>query len=76
MSKIRKRISFLVMLSMLLCVLSVPSFAGNQTYSFYLGNTGREFQRDTQSSNQKTNINSGWVYNVQSIGFFWMPKFG
>lgn len=73
MSKWRKRVSFLLMLSMLLCMFIVPSFAGNSNISFNLGNTGKRFNVDVNSANNKTTSasqGSGWVFNLSNITFY------
>lgn len=69
MSKIRHKVSFLLMTVMILSLLSIPTFAGNTYFSFNLQETGRTFNRDKSSANTKINTQSGWVYNVQSILF-------
>lgn len=69
MRKIRRKVSFLLMTAMLLSLLSIPTFAANSDFNFSLSETGRTFNRDTRSSNTKTNASSGWVYNVQYIKF-------
>lgn len=69
MNKLRKKIYAILIFSMLLTLLSVPSFAGNREYSFELRNTGRTFVRDPYSPNTKINTSSGWVYRVEYIYF-------
>lgn len=72
MTKWRKRVCFLLMLSMVICMFVIPSFAGNSNISFNLGNTGKQFQLDAGSENKKTTdgSKSGWVINLSDITFY------
>lgn len=58
---------------MVTCMFVVPSFAGNSSVSFNLGNTKQRFNADSGSANNKTtsaSAGSGWVINLSSLNFY------
>lgn len=72
MERARKRISFVIMCSILVCMLTTPAFAGNANFDYSLKNTGRVYQCDTDSKSTKDNSLSydpQWVINIQDLNF-------
>lgn len=71
--KMNKKRTGAILAVLLVTMMGIPTYA-NSTMNFNLKNTGRTYNVDVYSQNQKANPNVGWVVTPQVMNFSKCPN--